>query len=257
VWAGGKKMTRKDTILIAVVINAGLLAILFTTAVIYDTDKGIEQTEFVAPVTDDRMINTASSSNLIAAAGSTGDEVDNVLKYYSQPSSQRVVMEVQSEAYIPEPIAVQANEVDDEDLGAESDLSGQERFIEVKVKKGDMLEKIARANKTTVGAIKNVNHLQHERLSIGQVLKIPVKQESSAIANATLIKKQEIKQEAKQEQRKGIEATEVVYYVIKSGDNPWKIAKQFNVKYDEILRLNQLDEDKARNLKIGDRIRVK
>ena len=52
-------------------------------------------------------------------------------------------------------------------------------------------------------------------------------------------------------------ADEPVYYVIKSGDNPWKIARQFGVKYDEILRLNQLDEEKARNLKIGDRVRVK
>jgi peptidoglycan endopeptidase LytF len=48
-----------------------------------------------------------------------------------------------------------------------------------------------------------------------------------------------------------------VYYVVKSGDSPWKIAKQFNVKPEDILQLNHLDEEKARNLKIGDRIRIK
>jgi LysM repeat protein len=250
-------MTRKDTILIAVVINAGLLAILFTTAVIYDTDK-VEQTEFVTPVPDTRTIQTEPSPTLIAAASSTGDEVDNVLKYYSRPSPQPVVIESQPEVYIPEPIAVQSNDEDGEDLLQESDLSEQEQFVEVKVKKGDMLEKIARANKTTVGAIKRANNLQSERLSIGQVLKIPIKQESAAIANqATSVKKHEPKAEIKQDPKKEKSATEPVYYVIKSGDNPWKIAKQFNVKYDDILRLNQLDEEKARNLKIGDRIRVK
>ena len=42
-------MTRKDTILIAVVINAGLLAILFMTAVIYDTDKASIRSSFETP----------------------------------------------------------------------------------------------------------------------------------------------------------------------------------------------------------------
>lgn len=249
-------MTRKDTILIAVVINAGLLAILFTTAVIYDTDK-VEQTEFVTPASDNRTIQTEPPPTLIAAASSTGDEVDNVLKYFSQPSSPTIVMEAQSETYAPEPIAIQSNEEDGEDLGQELEAE-QERFVEVKVKKGDMLEKIAKANKTTVGAIKRANNLQNERLSIGQVLKIPVNQDSLALSNQTASKKkQETKEEPKQQTKKQTESTEAVYYVIKSGDNPWKIAKQFNVKYDDILRLNHIDEEKARNLKIGDRIRVK
>lgn len=257
-------MTRKDTILIAVVINAGLLAILFTTAVIYDTDKGLEQAEFVAPAMENKTIRAEPSPTLIAAATSTGDEVDNVLKYYSQPTSRPIAMDIQSEVYVPEPIAIQSNAADDDELENGSDSSGQERFVEVKIKKGDMLEKIARANKTTVGAIKNANHLQNERLSVGQILKIPVKHSSNTIANAFSIQKPELKQESKPEivrskaeQKKEKEGQEVEYYVIKSGDNPWKVAKQFNVKFEDIVRLNHLDEEKARNLKIGDRIRVK
>ncbi len=253
-------MTRKDTILIAVVINAGLLAILFTTAVIYDTDK-VEQTEFVTPAPEHKTISTEPSPTLIAVASSTGDEVDNVLKYYSQPSSSRssMTMDHSFENEAPEPIAVQPNEEEDGEFGQEHDLSDQDRFVEVRVKKGDVLEKIARANKTTVGAIKRANNLQNERLSIGQVLKIPLKQEALTTApQATYTKKPEQKPEAKPEQKKQTESSsEAVYYVIKSGDNPWKVAKQFNVKYEDILRLNQLDEEKARNLKIGDRIRVK
>lgn len=248
-------MTRKDTILIAVVINAGLLAILFTTAVIYDTDKELEQTEFVAPVPDSRPIQSEPSPTLIAAAP-TGDEVDNVLKYYSQPASRPVVMEnhpVEADAADSMDLHHDTS-AEEEEVNQDLDLSGQEYFVEVKVKKGDVLEKIARANKTTVSAIKKANNLQHERLSIGQVLKIPAKQDSFALAKVSSAKKQE---SAKSEPKKEFEAAEAVYYIIKSGDNPWKIAKQFNVKYEDILRLNHLDEDKARNLKIGDRIRVK
>lgn len=250
-------MTRKDTILIAVVINAGLLAILFATAIIYDTEKMLEQPDFnssLADVKDGAPIDV--SSNLIASGpAATVDEVDNVLKYYSQPS-QSLKMDSSADQYIPEPIAVQANAPDDEDLIPEPAapiLTGN--FVEVSVKKGDMLEKIARANGTSVEAIKKANHMQNERLSIGQVLKIPVKKEKTVIAAAQAPVQPKKQVEAKTNENST--TSEAVYYVIKSGDNPWKVAKQFNVKYEDILRLNQLDEEKARNLKIGDRIRVK
>lgn len=243
-------MTRKDTILIAVVINAGLLAILFTTAVIYDTDKNIEHTEFVTSPPENKILQVETPPTLIAAANSIGDEVDNVLKYYSNPSHS--VLAEKQDSYV-EPITIHTNVTDEEELNHHQDKINQDRFIEVKIKKGDMLEKIARANKTTVDAIKEANHLQNEKLSIGQILKIPVKPGSNYVVSPTTNQKAEIKQE----KRKENVYNEPVYYVVKSGDNPWKIAKQFNVKYEEILRLNQLDEDKARNLKIGDRIRVK
>ena len=44
---------------------------------------------------------------------------------------------------------------------------------------------------------------------------------------------------------------------MKKGDNPWKIAKQFNVRFEDLLKMNNLDEERARNMKIGDKIRVK
>jgi LysM repeat protein len=257
-------MTRKDTILIAVVINAGLLAILFTTAVIYDTDRSNEPIEFVASLEDNKALSAESAPTLIAAV-STGDEVDNVLKYYS-PSAvhQPIVGQSQPESYVPE-LMIPENEEGNELVDIPSPTAPQqEHFIEVTVKRGDVLEKIARANKTSVSAIKRANQLKSEHLSIGQVLKIPVKQHASTYATdaRTAIQSGSVKAEVKKaeitaEAKKEPIAAEPVYYVIKSGDNPWKIAKQFGVKYDEILRLNHLDEEKARNLKIGDRVRVK
>lgn len=251
-------MTRKDTILIAVVINAGLLAILFTTAVIYDTDGGSEQMEFATSLADHKISSSETAASNLIAAASTGDEVDNVLKYYNSPANQPIVVQTLPETYVSDPMTLQPNATEDED-SAESGLaspSPQERFTEVTVKRGDVLEKIARANKTSVAAIKSANHLASERLSIGQVLKIPVKQTSSVSASAATIEsKVEAKQEIKKESK--VAEAEPVYYVIKSGDNPSKIAKQFGLKYNEILRLNNMDEEKARNLKIGDRVRIK
>ena len=116
-----------------------------------------------------------------------------------------------------------------------------------------MLEKIARANKTTVGEIMRANNLESERLSIGQVLKVPLKPNVPQRTTAL----QDLPAEQQTEVDPKLNEEEPVYYIVKSGDNPWKIAKHFGVKYDEILRLNHLDEERARNLKIGDRIRVK
>lgn len=46
-------------------------------------------------------------------------------------------------------------------------------------------------------------------------------------------------------------------YVVRPGDNPWKIAKQFHISFEKLLELNQLDEAKARNLKVGQTLRIK
>jgi hypothetical protein len=47
------------------------------------------------------------------------------------------------------------------------------------------------------------------------------------------------------------------YYIVKSGDNPWSIAIKNHIKFDELLRLNHLDEEKAKKLKPGDKLRIK
>lgn len=250
-------MTRKDTILIAVVINAGLLAILFTTAVIYDTDPVMDPSEFTPPLVENKPSPSEDQSTLIAAI-SPSDEVDHVLKYYTSPLSQPMEVQSSSEAFRGESTASQSNSAQNENASDSLASSSQPQFIEIKVKQGDRLEKIARTNKTTVSAIKRVNHLESERLSIGQVLKIPVKPKVVAPLNENEENLVTKKEEAKQASSSSSSSeNEPVYYVIQKGDNPWKVAKQFNVKYDEILRLNQMSEEKARNLKIGDRIRVK
>ncbi len=271
-------MSRKDTILISVIVNTVLLAILFATAVIYDGEGESEGADFVTPVADHKASLSPPSipGALVVAHPAEEDEVDHVLKYYVQPTGQPVGIDSRSEEVLPpEPIAVQTN-ASEEEWGSQEGVGGTSPkeslslpLVEMTVKKGDVLEKIAKAHGTTVSAIKKANHLSSEKLSIGQVLKVPVKkttarekpaEKATAQASQGSAKtKQESRQESKQQAggTGGAEGMEAVYYVIKNGDNPWKIAKQFNVNFEDILKLNQLDEERARNLKAGEKIRVK
>ncbi len=47
------------------------------------------------------------------------------------------------------------------------------------------------------------------------------------------------------------------FYIVCSGDNPWTIAKKFGISFEALLAINNLDEVSARNLKIGQTIRIR
>lgn len=46
------------------------------------------------------------------------------------------------------------------------------------------------------------------------------------------------------------------YYTVQSGDTPWTIAKKFHMSTAQLLELNNLNEKKAKNLKIGQQLKV-
>lgn len=234
-------MSRRDTIIIAVLVNLGLLAILFMTAIHFDSDVENEPIE-ATPIVQLEPPKTQQSMNReFFAQQNPVDEVDNALKdFVANSNLQTVVLEDEPVTYTEsKPVAKTSNT---------TDLDPSTQYVEVTVKRGDVLDKIARANGTTIAAIKTANGLKTERLNIGQVLKVPVGK-----------KKDVAKESSASEGLKPISVVEgdPVYYVIKPGDNPWKIAKQHKVKVDDLLSLNNLDEGKARNLKVGDKIRVK
>lgn len=242
-------------IIITVLLNAGLLAILFVMAINTDDDKVKEPSEMSSHLALRQQNNYTESSKPAAIAYTTsqmissqgGDELDNVLKEYAVPPQTVVLDEEQIEEIekeIPKLAVVSP--------AAEQKPSASLQYVQITVKRGDSLDKIARANNTTIDAIKKANNLTHEKISIGQQLQIPIASvkkpnESPKIASAPATVASSI-----QSSKEDIE-----YYTIKSGDNPWKIAKQFHVRFDDLLKLNNLDEEKARNLRVGDKIRVK
>lgn len=242
-------MSRRDTIIIAVLVNAGLLAILFMFAINTDDDKVSE-----SPVIAETLVEVPLQQSLPKVASiqqsfpqtQEGDEVDNVLKEYAaNPILLQSDIVEDTPGPIPEPEQTPKEGTPDTTAKA---TNSKESFVEVTVKRGDALAKIARSNNTTVEAIKKANNLTNEKLNIGQVLRIPVP--------ATVPAPQATKPKAAAD-TKAVTQSDIDYYTIKNGDNPWKIAKQFNIKLDDLLKMNQMDEEKARSLKPGDKLRVR
>ncbi len=257
-------MTRRDIIIIATLVNAGLLAILFMMAINSDDDKiSSEPVEIAQAIADAQPTEVNLEDNateaISSAKAATVDEVDNALKDFANASPQTdsaadetiIDDEESSPAPSETPVPQQKTLV-------ESSSPPSSKCVEVTVKRGDSLDKIARANGTTISAIKQSNQLKTDRLSIGQVLRIPISSEkksqssssaSKAVAASTATTKTKDAQIAQSDAPQ--------YYTVRQNDNPWKIAKQFHLKVDELLLLNNLNEEKARNLKIGDKIRVR
>ena len=98
-----------------------------------------------------------------------------------------------------------------------------------KVKNGDTLYSIAKKYNISVDELKELNNLKNNNITVGQVLKI----------------KSNIPSE---------EVTGKNYYIVKSGDTLYSIAKKYNTTVDEIKKLNNL---KSNNLSIGMELKIK
>ncbi|MBM3198943.1 MAG: LysM peptidoglycan-binding domain-containing protein [Chlamydiae bacterium] len=247
-------MSRRDTIIVAALINAGLLIILFVSA-LKNQEEGVGvvagKKEFSDPPPSEISTRVEPSKKMVAL----GDEVDQVLKQYAQQDPLQsspivapapavatpVVNFVEELQGMTQPVAAVAPAVP-----ALNEVPVLPAFIEVKVKKGDVLEKIARHHHTTVQEIMKQNHLSSTQLKIGQVLKVASKGtnltgESQSKPPETIL----------------AEGAPAKFYVVKSGDNPWTIAVKNHMKVEELLKLNQISEEKARKLKPGDKIRIR
>lgn len=108
------------------------------------------------------------------------------------------------------------------------DNSG-DNYVIYSVKVGDNLYKIAKNNNVTVDEIIEFNNLTSNLLSIGQQLKIPIRNNIG-------------------------DSDEYQTYVVKSGDNLYKIANAYGMSVDELIELNNLN---STALSIGQVLKVK
>ena len=131
------------------------------------------------------------------------------------------------------------------------------------VKKGDTLYSIAMKYNTTVNELKQLNNLGTNLLSVGQILKIPIKAEIENYNIYTVIKgdtlysiankfdvtvndiinannlKSNVLQIGQKLSIPVIKDDNIEYYV-QSGDSLWSISRKFNTTVDEIKKLNNL-----------------
>lgn len=94
-------------------------------------------------------------------------------------------------------------------------------YLEYRVVAGDTLWVIAQRNNTTIQTIKEINGLSSDSLTIGQILKLPQKQQEPATE---------------------VNASTTTYQVV-SGDSLSLIANKFNTTVTEIKEENQLTSD--------------
>ncbi len=258
-------MNRKDTILIAVLLNAALLVVLFATALKTDPVEGTLALEAkpeaakVAPAPvrpaptkpvaavrpaakpEPMAVQPAAPSKEMAKEASK-EVVAAVVKETPQRSESKPTPEPKSSPLLQE-LALPARPVAAPPQTAPAAASSTAAFIEVRVKKGDSLEKIAKAHGCKVDELMKINHLTTTRLNINQLLKVPTGRKIEAEKTALPAQVPSNHPEH--------------YYTVKPGDSPWTIAQKHNINVDELLRLNNLDPEKARQLKPGDRLRVK
>jgi peptidoglycan endopeptidase LytF len=260
-------MSRRDTIIVAVLINAGLLIVLFASAL----KSNFLSEEFVAnskPASQHTLDPVLKKETAFAS----GDEVDLALNQSTQhpiaaasspPVSPLSSLQSLDSLQTSPPIAsnftedLKAIAIPETQIPAARTLvmpiipsnPSDPEYIEIKVKKGDVLEKIARYHHTTVAEIMKANQLTSSNLYIGQILKIPNK--AIKKTNSSTIAFSPQGSSASHATHEGVK-----YYIVKKGDSPWTIAIKNRLKVEDLLKLNNMTEEQARRLKPGDQLRI-
>lgn len=250
-------MNRKNTILIAVLINAGLLSVLLIAALTSQEEvvpssalmgdatahyTKIEENPLFGDSLDLAMRKSSEPAPIaipIPELNKPMDAKDPSLAMAPLPETKEDPIVHKLPSLIPDPVAIAAPVP-----ASPSSQHLASSFTEVTVKKGDNMEKIAKNHHTTVDEILKLNQLPSTFLKVGQVLKIP---SDRAVAS--------VKAKPAAAEPKAAASSE--YYTVKVGDNPWTIAMKHHMKIEELLRLNGLNEEKARKLKPGDRLRTR
>jgi len=210
-------MSRKNTILVAVIINLSLLAALFFTAT-----KQKEKTLPVDPtgfLVENEMVETAIAQ-----------ESEPQIETRNEPQIVHV---------LPEAVEEKQNDpVKETPVKEEKHFATNKKLQEITVKKGDSLDKIAKLYGVSVDDIVDENELKTTIIRIGQSLKIPSVEKTAT----RKIKKAVVNGE---------------YYTVKPGDNPWTIAMKHNIKVEDLLKMNNLNKEKAKKLRPGDKLRIR
>lgn len=249
-------MNRRNTMIIAAAVNAVLLAVLFITA--RHSEPEIEYSPKIAPIKILEPVpivekaseklekkpeviakpaqiirNPVVSKPVVSKAELAAQFADKNITSGKEPSASS-----QEPSLAPEVVEASAPEIPVVPAQSVDKVAEKETFSTVVVKKGDFLERIARANHTTVSALMQLNDLSSTQLQIGQVLRVPKTQKPE--------KDLQVKTPNPDD-----------FYVVKEGDSPWAIALSNGIRLDELLKLNGLDEQKARKLRPGDRLRIR
>lgn len=149
--------------------------------------------------------------------------------------------------------------------GVSTKVQKQETVINHKIQKGDTLASVARKYDIAIAEIKKTNHLEGNKLKLGQTLRIekiksdPVREAKKdgrkAGRDDSKGKAKPEKVSEKLEAGKGSETSAVKTYVVKKGDSLGKIARENHTTLGKLRRLNS--KIRKDNVQPGQVIRIK
>jgi len=242
-------MTRKNTIIMAALVNCLFIVALFSTAT-----KGAKNSDLLPVVTslkpqesttfstDSKSIEDypkVASEKSIQLADPILDHVPPLDSFSGKTASKAPApIEMQNSADKPAPSKPAEPSFSLHDKPSQGSKNASS-LVEIEVKRGDVLEKIARANGTSVSKIMEINQLKSSMLRIGQKLLVPK-------SGAPLSQRKAPEPEAGPQ-----------FYTVKKGDNLWIIATRFKVKVSQLKALNHLDDTAAKRLRVGDELRIR
>ncbi|BAE80922.1 cell wall binding muramidase [Chlamydia felis Fe/C-56] len=242
-------MNRRDTIIIATLVNVVLVLVLFTTA--KQADK--KNADVLLPPLPTKLVEVVPPS-----VEKVQEKVEKVEKPVIESVPQRVSKEEMAAQFSEnKPVVVKASPAPtipqitapvpvanpapaEPKVQVAKETPKKEGYATVIVKKGDFLERIAKANHTTVAVLMQINDLSSTQLKIGQILRVPVsdKQEETKNPQVKVAKPED-------------------FYTVQEGDSPWTIALRNHIRLEDLLKMNDLDEQKARKLRPGDQLRIR
>ena len=217
-------MNRKDNMIVAVLLNATLLVILFFSAVKKEEasplSKGIK-----SPAPALAVAPPKKTPPMLSVKPAVVQPPVPVVEAQGVPPSPVI----ETPAPIPEAVAVKEPP---KEVKKETPSSAKTYVVQ----RGDSLDRIARRLNVTIDDLMQMNDLVETRLTVGQSLLVP---EAKVIPVPKVVE------------------SEAKYYVVRGGDNPWTIAQKNHLQVEELLRLNNMDEAKAKRLKPGDKLRIR
>ncbi len=244
-------MNKKDIVVISVLVNAGLLVILLISAL---TSRESYLVSSSAKVASDILQKDAKGmvETTVAEEGFAMSAEENLgLEGVVHQLPEAAFAPVENNESVTVDLAMPQEMQRDQNVGLETgtpsenvspenvlteSANSEVKCIEIKVKSGDSLDRLARRYHVTIKEIQKANNLSNSFLKQGQNLKIPVTTGRAA------------KIEASSSSR---------YYTVKPGESPWTIAMKHHLKVGDLLKMNNLDNRKAKRLRPGDKLRVR
>lgn len=233
-------MKRKDIIIASVLVNAGLLAVLFIFAISSKEPTSVD----VAKVMQEKIQLENKPSYIPALEKEASLHIAQTVLPIEETTESFEVLAPVAEIEKKEEIIHRLPNIAKEDVVKEEKPKSsivKQDMMEIIVKRGDSLEKLAHRYKTTVANIRKSNAISGSFLKEGQRLIVP-KVEIAKTPEKLVVEKNNI---------------EAQYYTVKVGDNPWTIAMKNHLRVDDLLKLNNLNNEKARKLRPGDKLRIR